>query len=280
MIKRILSSMKYQGKIKTVVLDFSGTTIDKYTLAPTQAFMDIFKRKGVEITFQEAREPMGLRKDLHIKKILENKNVRKRWIIKHGCKPNDNDADDLYNDFIPTQLENLDKYSKLLPETKNVIDHLQKIMKLKIGVTTGFTRPIVNKLLVDCKNQGFYPDAVVAGDDVQNGARPSPNMLYKVLDLVNSKEIQSVVKVGDGPSDVQEGKNAGCWSIGIARYSNDMNIDSFEHEKKLTSEEIQLRLNQVRDKLKNAGADYVINTLDELPGVIEDINKRLHSKNS
>ena len=48
-------------------MDWSGTTADKYVLAPTVAFQKVFATAGVPITAQEAREPMGKRKDLHIK---------------------------------------------------------------------------------------------------------------------------------------------------------------------------------------------------------------------
>ena len=56
----------YQGRVKGLVLDWSGTTADEYVIAPAVVFVDVFKKFGVEISMTEAREPMGLRKDLHI----------------------------------------------------------------------------------------------------------------------------------------------------------------------------------------------------------------------
>ena len=43
----------------------------------------------------------------------------------------------------------------------------------------------------------------------------------------------------------------------------------------MTQEEIQQRKQIAEDKLKAAGAHYVIETLADLPGVIEHINQRL-----
>lgn len=57
----------YVGPVKACILDWSGTTVDKYVLAPAVVFVDVFKKHGVPITMKEARQPMGLRKDLHIK---------------------------------------------------------------------------------------------------------------------------------------------------------------------------------------------------------------------
>lgn len=100
-------------------------------------------------------------------------------------------------------------------------------------------------------------------------------MLYKNLELLNIYPIRSVVKVDDTVSGIGEGQNAGCWTVGIARYSNYMNIDSYEHEASLSEEEIETRLIHSRKILSDAGADYVIDTLEQLPYVINGINTTL-----
>jgi phosphonoacetaldehyde hydrolase len=63
--------------------------------------------------------------------------------------------------------------------------------------------------------------------------------------------------------------------VGIARYSNYMDINSLDEAKSLSAEEMQRRLELTRDILRKAGAHYVIDDFDELPAVIEDINTRL-----
>jgi phosphonoacetaldehyde hydrolase len=62
----------YKGKVKTIILDWSGTTADAYVIAPAVVFVEVFKNQGVEISMEEARGPMGLRKDLHIKALTED----------------------------------------------------------------------------------------------------------------------------------------------------------------------------------------------------------------
>ena len=53
-------SRTYRGKVKALVLDWSGTTADAYVLAPAIVFVEVFKKQGVEISMEEARGPMGL----------------------------------------------------------------------------------------------------------------------------------------------------------------------------------------------------------------------------
>ena len=73
-----------------------------------------------------------------------------------------------------------------------------------LGSSTGFVRSMVDILEKDAEKQGYSPDASVAGDEVINGARPKPFMVYRNLDLMNVHPIQSVVKVDDTISGVGE----------------------------------------------------------------------------
>ena len=264
----------YQGSVRGMVLDWSGTTADAYVLAPAVVFVDVFRKHGVEISMNEARGPMGLRKDLHIKALTETPELRQRWTGIHGREPDQTDVDRMFDDFVPMQLECLRNYTTLLPHVAEVTQSFQK-QGIKIGSSTGFVRSMVDILEADAKEQGYVPDASVAGDEVENGARPKPFMVYRNLDLMDVHPIQSVVKVDDTISGVGEALEAGCWGVGIARYSNYMDIDSLDQVENLPENEIQRRLAETREILRKAGAHYVIDTFDQLPDVIEDINLRL-----
>ena len=78
---------EYRGRVKAVILDWSGTTVDAYVMAPAVVFVEVFKKQGVEISMLEARGPMGLRKDLHIKALTEIPEIRERWKSVKGKYP-------------------------------------------------------------------------------------------------------------------------------------------------------------------------------------------------
>lgn len=267
-------SRSYRGKIKGVVLDWSGTTADAYVIAPAVVFVDVFKNQNVEITMEEARGPMGLRKDLHIKALTEVPEIRERWKSVHGRYPGQADVDRMFEDFVPMQLDCLRRYTTLLPGVAEVTQKLQK-QGVKIGSSTGFTRAMVDILEEEAKKQGYIPDASVAGDEVVHGARPKPFMVYRNLDLMDVHPIQAVVKVDDTVSGVGEALEAGCWGVGVARYSNYMNINTLEEDKTLAAGEIERRVALTREILRKAGAHYVIDSIVDLPAVIDDINGRL-----
>ena len=264
----------YRGRVKGLVLDWSGTTADAYVLAPAVVFVEVFSKQNVEISMTEARGPMGLRKDLHIKALTEVPEIKERWKGVHGKYPDQSDVDRMFEDFVPMQLDCLRKYTTLLPHVAELTQKFQK-EGIRIGSSTGFVRSMVDILEEDAKKQGYTPDASVAGDEVVNGARPKPFMVYRNLDLMDVHPIQSVVKVDDTISGVGEALEAGCWGVGIARYSNYMDINSLEEIKSIPEQEVQRRLANTREILQKAGAHYVIDTFDELPQVVEDVNQRL-----
>jgi phosphonoacetaldehyde hydrolase len=267
-------SRSYRGKVKALVLDWSGTTADAYVVAPAVVFVDVFKNQGVEISMAEARGPMGLRKDLHIKALTEVPEIRERWKGVHGKYPDQGDVDTMFADFVPLQLDCLRKYTDLLPGVAEVTQRLQG-QGIKIGSSTGFTRAMVDILEEEAAKQGYKPDASVAGDEVAHGARPAPHMVYKNLDMLGIHTIQSVVKVDDTVSGVGEALNAGCWGVGLVRYSNYMDVDTPEQGASLPAAEIERRMAITRDILEKTGAHYVIDSLADIEPVIEDINARL-----
>ena len=267
-------SRNYRGKVKGMVLDWSGTVSDAYVIAPAVVFVDVFAKHGVEISMEEARGPMGLRKDLHIRELTKDPEIRDRWTKVYDAEPTQDDVDRMFADFVPMQLDCLGRYTNLLPGVAETTQQIQKT-GIKIGSSTGFVRSMVDILAEDARKQGFHPDVTVAGDEVVNGARPRPFMIYRNLDLLDVYPIQSVIKVDDTITGVGEGLNAGCWTVGISRYSNYMNINSLEEAETISEPEIARRLDITRQMLVTSGAHYVIDEFPELLGVIDDVNQRL-----
>ena len=267
----------YLGPIKAVILDWSGTVSDKYVLAPAIVFKEVFYKKGIDVSMAACRKPMGLRKDLHIKEMLfSDRDIKEKWQAKFGREPTEADAAELFEHFVPMQLACLKQYCGLIPGAASTIKTLKNDYGIKIGSTTGFTRPMVDVLEKEANKQGAFFDCTVAGDEVATGFRPTPHMLYKNLDLLGlTQPISSVIKVDDTVGGIGEAINGGCWAIGVSRYSNYMNIDSLEHEQKLTSCALKTRNIYSRDKLLTAGAHFVIDSIQDLPPIVDKINAKL-----
>ncbi len=264
--------------VRYVILDCSGTVMDKYVDAPAIVFVEVFKRFGVEISMPEARAPMGLRKDLHIKALTEMPSVREKWRAAHGRDPNAKDAAEMFSLFVPMQLDVLrrGRYSDLLPGVAEVCRDLQS-RGCKIGVTTGFIRDMLDILLEGGRSQGFLPDVSVAGDEVET-PRPLPYMIIKNLERMGVANLQNAmrltVKVDDTVSGAGEGAPM-CWRVGVSQWSNYV-VDSCEQARSLSPAQLQEREVAAKEKLvRESGAHYVVDDLRSLPAVIDDINARL-----
>lgn len=101
-------------KLQAVIFDWAGTVVDHGSRAPVAALQDVFAAAGVPVTVAEARLSMGIAKRDHIAAILGLTRVAKAWERRHGAAPLEADLDALYADFLPRQLECLERFSGLI----------------------------------------------------------------------------------------------------------------------------------------------------------------------
>jgi len=133
-------------KLEAVIFDWAGTTVDHGSLAPVRVLIQVFSANGTPVSDQQARRDMGLPKRDHIERILNSPGVAEQWTLRHGRPPSGDDVDRLFAEFTPLQMECLAEYSRLIPGTKELAARLRS-RALKIGSTTGYTRPMLDLLL-------------------------------------------------------------------------------------------------------------------------------------
>ena len=262
------------NRLKALVLDWAGTTVDFGSLAPARTIQRVFASVGASLSEDEVRRDMGLAKKDHIARILSMPRIRDGWRAVRGSPPTADEADVLYAMFVPLQLSCLAEYSTLIP---GVLESLQRFRKrgLKIGSTTGYTRAMLDLLVETSAKAGYKPDCSVSPEDV-GSARPGPFMLYENAVRLQVYPMYSIAKVGDTPADIYEGLNAGAWSIGVAATGNAIGLSCPEFQA-LRAEERDLRISNARTELQRAGAHYVVDTLNDLDAVLDDIDARLKS---
>lgn len=265
-------SRTYRGPVQAVLLDWAGTTMDFGCIAPAVVFVEVFARKGVPITMEEARAPMGAHKKVHIRRITELPSVRTRWQETHGRAPDERDVEEMFAEFVPLQLECLSKYSALIPGTLEVIAKLRE-RGIRIGSTTGYTREMMEINLADAKRQGYEPDSTVCATDVPAG-RPYPYMCLQNVINLGVDCVQACVKVDDTIPGVEEGLNAGMWTVGLAVSGNEVGL-SLEEWQALPAEEREARRARAWRRMLQSGAHYVVDTIADLLPCIEDIEARI-----
>ncbi|MGA2299061.1 MAG: phosphonoacetaldehyde hydrolase [Candidatus Acidiferrum sp.] len=262
----------YADRLKGLVLDWAGTTVDYGSLAPARTLQKLFSGARITLTESETRQHMGLPKKEHIRGILSLPRVRNAWQELRGRFPSEADVDEMYRQFIPLQFSCLAEYSALIP---GVVEAMQSFRRrgLKIGSTTGYTRAMLDLLVEKSAKEGYSPDCSLTPEEVGAG-RPHPFMMYESAVRLQVYPLAAIAKIGDTPVDILEGLNAGAWSIGVAGTGNMIGL-SLEDFHALSEAARESRLADARAELQNAGAHYVVDTLAEVHSVLDDIDVRL-----
>jgi phosphoglycolate phosphatase-like HAD superfamily hydrolase len=121
-------------------------------------------------------------------------------------------------DFISKYKKSFDFFIVSHNQTKNIIPHLE-----------------------DNKVKDIFKG--VFGADLLPNLKPDPTALNPVFESYKTCNLKDFVMIGDMPSDIQAGREAGVWTVGVAsgvskkeilaEFKPDLLIDSLDDLKKL-----------------------------------------------
>jgi phosphonoacetaldehyde hydrolase len=258
--------------LEAVILDWAGTTMDYGCMAPVEAFRRAFDLEGVPISVAEARVPMGAHKREHIRQLTCLPAVRQRWLEAHGRAPGDADVERMFERFVPIQVGCLADYAALIDGTLEVVAGL-RARGLRIGSTTGYTTEMMAVNLREAAAQGYAPDATVCASDVPNG-RPYPYMCFLNAIRLGVSHVRACVKIDDTLPGIAEGRTAGMWTIGLAVSGNEVGLPLADWLALSDAERRPLR-ERAYERMRAAGADFVVDTIADVLPCIDAITRRL-----
>ncbi len=264
--------MAERNRIQMIVFDWAGTTTDYGGVAPSVVFDRVFQEEGICLTKEEINAPMGMEKKAHIRALLASRSGEEQWKKRHGTSWTEEDVERLYEKFEWILHQMVAEYSIPIPGVVETVAELRR-QGLKIGSTTGYTSQMMEQVLPRARELGYEADCVVT-PDVTGASRPTPFMLYECMRCLNVYPPRAVIKVGDTVVDIQEGKNAGAWSIGILTGSNLLGLTLAEYEA-MEPEELARRKQTAAERYMEAGADLVIDSIRDLPAAVAEIERRM-----
>lgn len=267
--------MSANREVRLVVFDLAGTVVDFGSFAPVDAFVRAFDRYGVAVTPAEARMHMGLHKKDHLRALLLHPEVAQRWHRATGRSWTEKDFDSIYETLVPLQVETVAAHAQLVPGVGECIEMLRR-RGIRIGTTTGYFRAAAECLYEPMRRQGFVPDCALCADDVPVG-RPAPWMMFRIMEHVGVYPSSEVVKVGDTVPDIEEGRNAGAWSVGVTRSSNIVGCTEKELAA-LSEPQRRAKLGFARRQFLDAGAHAAIDSLAEFPELVDQFPRRLGNR--
>ena len=200
--------------VRLVMFDMAGTTVrdnDEVLLC----FSEACRKEGIDAGRSRLNALMGVSK-LEVFKILWQEQLGPGAAAEMVALK----AQGSFQRFRDI-LENYYRSNAVMP-TEAALDvfHWLRERDIKIALNTGFYRTVTDIILdklgwLAGLNAEYIggADAVInfsiASDEVPQG-RPAPFMIQKAMYVFGIDDPQQVVKVGDTPVDLAEGRNAGC----------------------------------------------------------------------
>ncbi|GAA0783768.1 phosphonoacetaldehyde hydrolase [Marinobacterium sediminicola] len=263
---------RYTGPIEAVIMDWAGTTVDFGSMAPIRAFQRLFAEEGVPISEAEARGPMGTEKREHIRQLCAHPRIRDAWQEAKGALPSEADIDRMYDDFVPLQIDAIAQTADLIPGLIDALEWMRS-NRIRIGGNTGYAASMIEGLLARAAEQGYAPDSNVCATEVPKG-RPYPHMTLKNAMDLGVQHLCACVKIDDTLTGIEEGLNAGMWTIGVAVSGNEVGM-SLDEWLALSEAEQEVRRAGAYQRMAASGAHYVIDSIADVVPCLEEIAARL-----
>jgi len=223
--------------VQLVVFDMAGTTVDDTVNGiplVAVAMQEAFRKHGLDVSIDQVNNVRGTEKKNAIQNILQRMNILEM----------DNLVDAIFIDFKDSLNSHLKFINKEIPGTSHVFKSLRS-KGIHISVGSGFPHSVVETIVEHLRWKGLVD--YVSSAEKEGHGRPNPAMIHAAMTYCGVKDIRSVVKVGDTRADVQEGKNAGCWTVSV------------------------LTGTQSRESLETEKPDFIINSIADLLDVLSQI---------
>jgi phosphonatase-like hydrolase len=224
--------------IKLAVLDMAGTTVD-CTFAVHDCLVGAF-----------ADHKLFIDRDVASMSIAVPKPVGIRTILFEAFSMSDDELADAIHERFLDRMNRFyaeDEGVQPLPGTEQLFAFLKE-QGIYIALDTGFSRPTADVIIQRLGWRNVI-DFSVTSDEVEKG-RPYADMILRAMDRFDIENPAEVIKAGDSPADMKQGKDAGCYlTIGVLS-------GAFSQK-----------------ELKEAGADALVDRPDEIIEIIVNHGK-------
>lgn len=229
--------MNTDARIELIIFDLTGTTVCDGE-AVKQCLRVALTSAGLKVHAKAVNRVLGLSKPEAFRVLISEFDVHKRLTDR---------VEELHKDFV-TWMRRCFQVDPSVREIKGVSEVFRRLKQsgIKVALNSSFNRELVDILIerLGWKENGLL-DATVTSDEVERG-RPHPDMIYRLMKQLGVQDSKRVVKIGDTPEDLLEGRNAECGLvIGVTKGSH------------------------TREQLRKYPHDALIETVAELPSKLD-----------
>jgi len=226
--------------VSLVVFDMAGTTVHDDD-AVNRLLRQSLARFGIQADRDEVNRVMGLPKPVAIQQLLDRPSSLSRPEL----------VEVIHSDFVARSIAFYhDDPGVREAEGASAVFESLAGMGVAVALDTGFSR-VIGQVILDRLgwSRGSLVRAMVCSDEVARG-RPFPDMIEHLMHRLGVADPRRVAKVGDTPSDLEEGTRAGCGLVvGVAGPTHS------------------------RDELRRFPHTHLVEMLGELPGLLASLEE-------
>ncbi len=191
------------GPVELVVFDMAGTTVQDDGMV-LKCLVDTVHTYDLPGNSKELNDLMGMNKREVFAMLASQKYPRDSVQVERV-------ADQALTTFIQKMKAAYEQHLAPIPGAEATFAFLRE-RGIKIATDTGFDATIGGLIMERLNWLGRFVDVAVFSNDVSLG-RPAPYMIYHAMEKLGVLDVHKVMKLGDSPSDLEEGYNAGCGEV-------------------------------------------------------------------
>lgn len=208
LLKRLQS-----GSIRGIIFDFDGTLLD-IREPLKKSIEEVFQAKNInadiDTTIEEIGALMETIQGYPLPKILLESYDMFKYITSLQSLTFFKKLEIAVKIF--TKYLTYAKEAPLYPNTIDILKELQKSFDLFI-LSHNQTRNIMEHLEKEDLSSLFKE---VYGADILPALKPDPAALNPIFESYKSCKFKEFIMIGDMPSDIESGREAGIWTVGIS----------------------------------------------------------------
>jgi len=276
--KYIMNMPNYES-INGIVMNWSGLFVDHGYVLTQKALTNTFVFFGINNFGNIILSDMiGLTTQDIVLSILNDKQIISKWIELYDRQPNIEDYRKIMNIYNNLMI-------RYMNDNFDIIDEVTQFNKwihnsnTKLGIVTDHTKIVSDAIQSNLQKSNIKINkinSVITHNCVKNGSKPNPFMIFRCLEELKVFPAYTVIKIDNTVAGIQEGLNAGCWTVAVSKWSPYGNYTSLDEINNNSYQDIKKRTSLAEETLKKSGAHFVIENIGQIHNVIAKIEDMIN----